>query len=490
MPDIFEEILKEYDLIDNNNNIINNDINNIKENIKNFLKRKSVIEEKYFIGQGGFGVLIKLKKSHSTSSKKMKISEESEKLVEINPFSVCKIELSKESKSSDNSKKELLDELVNISGLDSYSSYLVKIYKSIYAFYDSMLGNIDLQIMEYIPGIDLYYHIFNENVMQITRNDNKNILIHSIYIIKQIIKGTKFLHKNNIIHLDLKLENIMIYVFNNKYLCKIIDLDCAIKLKDSLTNFKVVGTIDYIIPEQRINNLSEDYELNFDQYCNRDTFAIINIFSALIFNILIFSAANFIKLIHLLGPSLLTLPENSSYFNLLLENNLIENDIIEKFNSIKLEFPQIYDLLILIFSNGSNTDYEKRSKEFNLNFLFKIIIKIQTLLIMNIQNYMINCAENEINNQANIMLSKTLNKHSGGMSINSHKENNLIPRQITFKNKYEYNEQIAKIEEDIFNPIKNKKVAASKKKRKRKNKKQTIKLRKRKRKKKKEKEDK
>ena len=46
---------------------------------------------------------------------------------------------------------------------------------------------------------------------------------HRIDIIKQIILGLKELHNVNVIHSDIKLENIITYKKNNSYKIKIID---------------------------------------------------------------------------------------------------------------------------------------------------------------------------------------------------------------------------------------------------------------------------
>ncbi len=67
------------------------------------------------------------------------------------------------------------------------------------------------------------------------------------YIFKQIVSGIAYLHKNNIIHRDIKLENIIINT--NSKVVKIIDYGFGcITSKSKLLNF-FCGTPSYMPPE-------------------------------------------------------------------------------------------------------------------------------------------------------------------------------------------------------------------------------------------------
>jgi calcium-dependent protein kinase len=67
-----------------------------------------------------------------------------------------------------------------------------------------------------------------------------------LLIIKQIITGLLFLHKNNIIHGDIKLDNILI---NDKMEIKIIDFDLSVLCENEYLSDYVFGTNPYIAPE-------------------------------------------------------------------------------------------------------------------------------------------------------------------------------------------------------------------------------------------------
>jgi len=93
-------------------------------------------------------------------------------------------------------------------------------------------------VFEYCPGIDLldYLEQYKGNV---------KFLLH---LYSQILDGVEYLHNNNIAHLDLKLENIMVY--NNHI--KIIDFGEAMLYKINGTEISyrgIHGTDSYMPPE-------------------------------------------------------------------------------------------------------------------------------------------------------------------------------------------------------------------------------------------------
>lgn len=94
--------------------------------------------------------------------------------------------------------------------------------------------------MEYIENDLFEYHINNN----ISFEDRKNIGY-------SIVEAVEFLHSNNIIHGDLKLENMMIDKNNN---VKLIDFEASI-YNDScaLNNSILKTTMDFLSPEKYFN---------------------------------------------------------------------------------------------------------------------------------------------------------------------------------------------------------------------------------------------
>lgn len=92
---------------------------------------------------------------------------------------------------------------------------------------------------EFIDGYNLLEYI--KKVGELSEKEIKNIL-------NQIIDGLSFLHKNHILHCDLKLENIII---NDKKEIKIIDFDLSIVCDndEGYISNSIFGTLQYIAPE-------------------------------------------------------------------------------------------------------------------------------------------------------------------------------------------------------------------------------------------------
>ena len=138
--------------------------------------------------------------------------------------------------------------------------YLLKIKsinKDIYdeaKIFDKLKGKTHDNIIKFIDckKCDNYYYFIYDyfNGVNLSKyiNDNyenfDDILIK--YIIKQILDGINFLHNNDIIHCDIKLDNIMI---NKKNIVKIIDFDLSKIIKKEYISESIFGTLQYIAPE-------------------------------------------------------------------------------------------------------------------------------------------------------------------------------------------------------------------------------------------------
>nr|QBK88749.1 MAG: CAMK family serine/threonine kinase [Mimivirus LCMiAC01] len=93
-------------------------------------------------------------------------------------------------------------------------------------------------VYEYFDGKTLNEYIL-DNYNKIGEDDIKKIFM-------KIVNAVNFLHSNNIIHCDLKLDNILI---NDKQDIKIIDFDLSKICKDEYLSENIFGTMQYIAPE-------------------------------------------------------------------------------------------------------------------------------------------------------------------------------------------------------------------------------------------------
>ncbi|GCB78451.1 myosin light chain kinase, smooth muscle-like isoform X1 [Scyliorhinus torazame] len=97
-----------------------------------------------------------------------------------------------------------------------------------------------VMVMEYISGGELFERIVDED-FELTEPT-------CVLYVRQILAGLQFMHQQNIVHLDLKPENI-VCVNKNGTLIKIIDFGLARKL-DCNGSLKVMfGTPEFVAPE-------------------------------------------------------------------------------------------------------------------------------------------------------------------------------------------------------------------------------------------------
>jgi serine/threonine-protein kinase len=145
-------------------------------------------------------------------------------------------------------------------------------------------------------------------------------------LVKELFEGIDYLHKNNVIHRDLKPDNILV---NKKYDLKITDFGLSFLYNDEFTtrNYSILGTPGYMSPEQiQGKAVTEQSDL----------------FAAGVIVYELFTGKN---------------PFIGDDFNQTLNNILNFN--VEKLKSVRNEFPpEIYGILILLLE----TDPAHRAK--------------------------------------------------------------------------------------------------------------------------------
>ncbi|XP_017293667.1 myosin light chain kinase, smooth muscle isoform X2 [Kryptolebias marmoratus] len=95
-------------------------------------------------------------------------------------------------------------------------------------------------IMEYIAGGELFEHIVGDNFEYTEPN--------SARYMQQILEGMQYVHKQNIVHLDLKPENI-VCVDPSGTRIKIIDFGLATELEKGKPVMVMHGTPEFVAPE-------------------------------------------------------------------------------------------------------------------------------------------------------------------------------------------------------------------------------------------------
>ena len=133
-------------------------------------------------------------------------------------------------------------------------------------FYDGNRGRYYL-VFDYFEGISLEEYAKRNN------NINERIII---YILKQLLYSLQYLHSYNIIHRDIKPDNILI---NNNFNVKIIDFGISALIdisflfeddEDLRSKFTQVGRRDYVCPEiinnKKYDNTCDIFSLGYTMY--------------------------------------------------------------------------------------------------------------------------------------------------------------------------------------------------------------------------------
>lgn len=133
-------------------------------------------------------------------------------------------------------------------------------HSNIVNIYDVGEGDQPYIVMEHVDGMDLKQYIRENHPIPYQK---------AIDIMKQILNGIAYAHKNDVIHRDIKPHNILIDKDGN---IKITDFGIAIALsQNSITQTNsLLGSVQYISPEQARGNVvtkqSDIYSLGIVLY--------------------------------------------------------------------------------------------------------------------------------------------------------------------------------------------------------------------------------
>uniref|UniRef100_H3CH65 Myosin, light chain kinase 5 n=1 Tax=Tetraodon nigroviridis TaxID=99883 RepID=H3CH65_TETNG len=97
-----------------------------------------------------------------------------------------------------------------------------------------------VMVLEYIAGGELFERLVDDNF--------EHTELTSARYMRQILEGMDYVHKQNIVHLDLKPENI-VCVDTTGMQIKIIDFGLASKLEDNKPLMVMHGTPEFVAPE-------------------------------------------------------------------------------------------------------------------------------------------------------------------------------------------------------------------------------------------------
>ncbi|CAD8069784.1 unnamed protein product [Paramecium sonneborni] len=248
--------------------------------------KPNIIENEYDImqkiGEGGQGIVYLGKNKMTNQSVALKIMR----------------------KSNNMEREQVLKEITILKALDHKN--IVKLYQ------ERVIENQNeiIMVMEYLKGGCLL-KLANSNL------NEKNAKLY----LKQIVDAVAYCHKKNIVHCDLKLENIMLQssVQND---IKIIDFGVSDYVGQLIQTDGVVGTLSYLAPE---------ILLSHQKYIqpSQDVWAVGCIIYGLVFGKLPFD-----------GLDSQETYRNIIKCNYIIPKNNISKDLINLFNQIFINHPK------------------------------------------------------------------------------------------------------------------------------------------------------
>jgi len=113
-------------------------------------------------------------------------------------------------------------------------------HKNISKFYEHFSDNEnDFLVFERIHGKDLYHIIEKRGFVPYPERDARKMF-------KQILKAVRYCHDHDVVHRDIKLENIL---YDNNGKATLIDFGLCDLVKRGNQSERFCGSIDYVAPE-------------------------------------------------------------------------------------------------------------------------------------------------------------------------------------------------------------------------------------------------
>ena len=163
----------------------------------------------------------------------------------------------------DNIRENLIFEF-DSKEIEDHINICIEGFKKEYEIMKICSNDNSVKCYEYFYNKDNFVIIMelcDKNLSQLLKdkylNENEGFNIEEIYeIMKQLNKGLKIMIKNNIIHRDLKLENVLVKYKNKEnreYIVKLSDYGNSKRLESTITSKNYgnsfVGTLHYMAPE-------------------------------------------------------------------------------------------------------------------------------------------------------------------------------------------------------------------------------------------------
>ncbi|ESO03258.1 hypothetical protein HELRODRAFT_191974 [Helobdella robusta] len=116
----------------------------------------------------------------------------------------------------------------------------LSLHENIIRLFEVYEGPLEVVLMlELISGGELFHYLVKRE--RVSEDEG-------VFFLKQVLQATQYMHAKNIVHLDLKPENLMLESEVSKKL-KIIDFGLSVQLSESVEWRELTGTPEFVAPE-------------------------------------------------------------------------------------------------------------------------------------------------------------------------------------------------------------------------------------------------
>ena len=162
------------------------------------------------------------------------------------------------------------------------------------------------------------------------------------YLMKQIVSAIRYLHKNTILHRDIKLDNILVHFENEQDLkkkdmlkakVKLIDFGFARHLKKEELAYSVLGSPINMDPGilRKLNKVEHSNKYGYDE--KADIWSLGTIFYEMLVGTNVFDAENMKDLLNKVNKGDYKLPTTLSREAVSFLNGMLQYDLKKKINS-------------------------------------------------------------------------------------------------------------------------------------------------------------
>ncbi|KAK7050861.1 positive regulation of fibroblast apoptotic process [Paramarasmius palmivorus] len=109
-----------------------------------------------------------------------------------------------------------------------------------------------IPLLDYVGPVSDYYLLVTPFCTPLPELDNTVVADYAVVLMSQLLMGTEFLHKNCVAHLDIRPDNLVVYLEGQQPCLKMIDFGLSVYVEGPTTQlYGFRGFLPWVSPEVR-----------------------------------------------------------------------------------------------------------------------------------------------------------------------------------------------------------------------------------------------